>query len=195
MVHGIVLAAGEGRRMGGVKALLDADGTTLVERHVTRLVEIGCTSVVIVVRPTAAASVRVLLLEQARARVEAVETCSQAESLAAGLRVLDASRHDVIVVTPVDMLPAETRTHRALFACLEGPTLAVTPSFRGHGGHPVVARREVFAKYDVSLPPLRELLASLGTARQRIEVDDPLVLGDLDTPSDLHALQTIALTR
>ena len=38
ILSGIVLAAGEGRRMGSTKALLEVRGSTLVEHHVARLV-------------------------------------------------------------------------------------------------------------------------------------------------------------
>jgi|CZKU01.1.fsa_nt_gi CTP:molybdopterin cytidylyltransferase MocA len=194
---GIVLAAGEGRRMGGAKALLALEGATLVEHHVARLVQVGCTTIAVVVRPDTAEVVRTLLREHREARVEAVTTSSQAESLAAGLRALDeagSTRHDVIVVTPVDMLPAEVATHHTLLAHLTGAALAVTPVYGGRGGHPVVARRVMFAPYEAAgagaLAPLREVLAEAAESRRRVEVDDPRVLGDLDTPSDVRAVHT-----
>ena len=192
---GIVLAAGEGRRMGGAKALLQLDGATLVERHVARLVEVGCTSIAVVVRPAIADVVRTLLRAHHEARVHAVLTGSQAESLAAGLRGLGSAGsapHDVLIVTPVDMLPAEVETHRALLEHLTCAALAVTPLYRGRGGHPVIARRAVLARYEDGLrsapPPLRDVLVEAAELRRRVEVDDPRVLGDLDTPDDVHAL-------
>ena len=195
MTHcfGIVLAAGEGRRMGGPKALLEVDGSTLVEFHAARLAEVGCTSIAIVVRPDVADAVRGLLREHPGVRVAAVITSSQAESLAAGLRALHAgsrSQKDVIIVTPVDLMPPLAATYRTLLACLGDTTLAVTPVHAGRGGHPVVAYRALFAPYEVeppqAPPPLRDVLAAV-PSRRRVEVDDPRVLGDLDTPSDLHA--------
>ncbi len=192
ILSGIVLAAGEGRRMGGVKALLELEGATLVEHHVARLVAIGCRSIAVVVRPDAAEVVRALLSDRDEARVEAVTTCSQGESLTAGLRALDqagSSRNDVIIVTPVDMLPAESETYRALLACLTGTALAVTPVHDGRGGHPVIAHRAVLAPFESQVPgappSLRDVLAGAGESRRRVEVDDARVLGDLDTPADL----------
>lgn len=196
-VCGIVLAAGEGRRMGGSKALLELHGATLVEHHVARLVEIGCTSVAVVVQPGLAGVVRALLQAHREVLVHGVTTGSQAESLAVGVRVLHQGRStgdDVIVVTPVDMLPAEARTYRALLAHLTGAVVAVTPLHRGRGGHPVVARRAVLSSYEAdargSAPTLREVLAAVGVPRRRrVELDDPRVLGDLDTPADVRALR------
>ncbi|MET0594285.1 MAG: NTP transferase domain-containing protein [Polyangiaceae bacterium] len=193
---GIVLAAGEGRRMGGTKALIELEGASLVEHHVSRLAEIGCTSIVVVARHTAADVVRSVVGRSREVRVEGVTTNSQAASLAAGLRVLDAagSAHDdVIIVTPVDMLPASSETHRALLACLDGSIVAVTPLHAGRGGHPVILRRQLLAPYEAARddepPSLRDVLAGAMESRRRVEVDDPRVLGDLDTPADLRALR------
>lgn len=195
-LRGIVLAAGEGRRMGGAKALLRLEGQTLVEHHVARLLEVGCTAIAVVVRPETAALVSALLGDLPGAHVEAVSTRSQAESLAAGLAALEATgdpREEVIVVTPVDMMPAALATHHVLLASLTGATLAVTPRYAGRGGHPVIARRPLLAAYEArahTLPPLRVVLEKAGDLRRRVEVVDRRVLGDLDTPSDLLALQT-----
>jgi CTP:molybdopterin cytidylyltransferase MocA len=114
-------------------------------------------------------------------------------------------RDDALIVTPVDMLPAEARTLHALLACLTGEALAVTPLYGGRGGHPVIARRAVLASYEapiaraaiplslaLPLPSLREVLHELADRRLRVEVDDPRVLGDLDTPSDVRALRRTA---
>jgi molybdenum cofactor cytidylyltransferase len=194
-LNGIVLAAGAGRRMGGTKALLELQGATLVEHHVARLAEVGCTSIVVVVPPEAAEAVRALLVGQRAARAEAAITRSQAESLAVGLRALGATGittpNDVLIITPVDLLPAQPATFQTLLACLDGETLAVTPECDGRGGHPVIARRALLTPYDAqqpSTPPsLRDVLTEAGKSRRRVRVDDPRVLGDFDTPSDLLA--------
>ena len=199
-LRAIVLAAGEGRRMGGQKALLEIDGATLVARHVERLLEVGCSSIVVVVRPEAGPRVSELLRAHEAVRVETAATRSQGESLAAGLRRLEGSRGDVVIITPVDMVPAEAGTHQALLGSLTGAALAATPVYRGRGGHPVIAHRSVLAPYERRAegtihgapepvpPPLRDVLAEAGDARRRVEVDDERVVGDLDTPSDVRAL-------
>jgi CTP:molybdopterin cytidylyltransferase MocA len=193
----VVLAAGEGRRMGGATALLEIDGRTLVEHHAERLTEVGCSSIVVVVPPAAARAVTERLLSHRVVHIAAAATASQADSLAAGLRVLAGASGDVVVVTPVDMVPAQRGTHHALLAALtSGTAVAVTPVYRGRGGHPVVVRRSMLAPYEerglpgstLALPPLRDVLAEAGDARRRVEVDDENVLGDLDTPADLRAL-------
>ena len=189
----IVLAAGEGRRMGMPKALLPLAGVPLVERHVRRLLELGCDSIDVVLRPELAAASSVRTAAPGRVFVVAARTATQAESLAAGLRVL-ASRgaghdDDAVLVTPVDLVPPALATLVSLVDALAPPALAVTPVHRGRGGHPVVARCHVLADptgLDGVALPLRARLAALGPRRVRVPVDDPAVLGDFDVPSDLE---------
>jgi CTP:molybdopterin cytidylyltransferase MocA len=181
----IVLAAGEGRRMGTPKALLEVGGVTLVERHVGRLVELGCEAIAVVVRPEVA--VAPSLRSMACVRIVEARTASQAESLAAGLRALEGI-DDPILVTPVDLMPPGLATLRTLLDALAPSVDAVTPVHGGRGGHPVIARHRVLAGSSTGLEgvPLRARLAALGPRRLRIPVEDASVLGDFDVPADLE---------
>lgn len=170
---GVVLAAGEGRRMGRAKARLELDGSTLVELHVDRLLEVGASEVLVVVREPV----------RSRGRVLVAATRSQAESLAVATAALAST--DAVIVTPVDLLPPEPATYRALVAALRDPHDAVTPTFGGKGGHPVVLRPAALAPFRTKEPPtLKDVLDALGPRRLRLRVDDARVLGDFDTPSE-----------
>jgi CTP:molybdopterin cytidylyltransferase MocA len=201
----IVLAAGHGRRMGIPKALLVIDGKTLAEHHVARLVELGCAPVIIVVRPEIAGALRPRLERFRSVSVVTARTGSQAESLVAGARALDSliragggeEAPRSILVSPVDMMPPSRAVVRALRAALVLPLLAVTPTYRGRGGHPIVVRPEVLTPLVRAagqgspghrLSSLREVLERLGPRRARIEIGDPGVLDDLDVPSDVQAV-------
>jgi nicotine blue oxidoreductase len=187
-LFGVVLAAGEGRRMGGPKADLTVGGTSLLAAHRQRLEQSGCETTVLVVRPTTVVSDGVAIVVRA-------ETTSQAASLARALAVLraqcDPAPTDLAIVSPVDLLPASVVTLRTLVRAFEArPELAAaTPTYRGRGGHPPVIAFDALATYgrspECEVPPLRDVLRSLGRARARVEVDDASVLGDFDRPSDL----------
>ena len=214
-VAAIVLAAGEGRRMGIAKALLTLDGVTLVERHVARLVEIGCAPVIVVLRPDVAGALRPRIERERAAHVLAARTTSQAASLVAGARALGAWLSDEhaeehereagrgaltslrsILVSPVDIMPPSPGTVRALRDALVPPLAAATPTHRGRGGHPILVRPEVLARLvradatasaGAELPSLRDVLEGLAERRVRVDVDDPRVLGDFDAPAELPA--------
>lgn len=186
----ILLAAGEGRRMGGPKALLVIEGKSLLYGHVKRLREVGCAPIVVVVPTGILAPVRELLRDTSGVALVARDTDSMSASLTIGLEHVPPAA-SVVVVSPVDALPAQSSTLRALIAAaLEEEVEVATPSYRGRGGHPVVARETLLRAFRQAYPgTLRDLIRSTGSRRRRLEVDDAAVGHDLDTPADLAALR------
>lgn len=184
----IILAAGAGERMGGSKALLLIDGKPLVKGHIERALEAGCERVVVVARPEVAARLGEIL----HVTVVPVTTDEQAQSLAAGARKVGKRGDSRVLITPVDAPPVSLATIQALFAAIDGKTEVATPHHAGKGGHPVACRAKVLSVYgkehEGNLRPLREVLEALEASRVRIEVDDPRVGVDLDTPEDVIAL-------
>jgi CTP:molybdopterin cytidylyltransferase MocA len=176
-VSGVVLAAGAGERMGGPKALLVIDGELLARAHARRLREAGCAHVVIVTRAELAHRF------EHDGQVAVSSAPDPAGSLAIGLRALAPSPEDIVVVTPVDAWPGRVETIALLVAAVRDGADAATPSRAGRGGHPVAVRARVL---EADVPrPLRDALADLGPLRVRLEVDDPGVAIDLDTPDDV----------
>jgi CTP:molybdopterin cytidylyltransferase MocA len=117
---------------------------------------------------------------------------SDAPDMAGSLRIgLDRlpKRETIVVITPVDALPAEEATLGRLAKALEEDVLivAATPTFGGRGGHPVVIRRSALDALRGG-GTLHELLTNLGERRLRIEVDDPATTTDLDEPAQVIAL-------
>jgi molybdenum cofactor cytidylyltransferase len=184
-VVGIVLAAGDGVRMGGSKALLALDGEALVVTHAARLSEAGCGRVVAVVRADVLGTVGVV--KQTRFVVS--RSPDQAGSLAVALREDRGPPDEIIVVAPVDSAPAGTQTIGRLVDEVAKGALAATPRFETKSGHPIACRRSVLEPYrgDAPYPPLRDLLRSLGAKRSQVDVNDPRVVIDLDTPEDVVA--------
>jgi len=181
---GIVLAAGSGQRMGGAKARLVVSGTSLASTHATRLREAGCDDVVMVVRTEDADVVPANVLTAISSAPE------PAGSLLVGLKRLPIDGNvgeEIVVITPIDVVPVRADTIRALARELDrGGTVAATPTCRGRGGHPVVLRRKVL---DELTPDgsLRDVLSALGVRRVRMETDDLAILTDLDMPDDVIA--------
>jgi len=185
-VVGIVLAAGDGVRMGGSKALLVIDGEPLALVHAARLAEGGCARVVVVVREEVLA--RLGVANDARLVVSDAE--DQAGSLAVALREHRAPPDEIVVVTPVDAAPAGRETVVRLIDEVARGALAATPRYETKSGHPIACRRSVLEPYrgKPPFPPLRDVLRALGDKRARVDVTDPRVGVDLDTPEDVVAL-------
>ncbi|RYZ03046.1 MAG: nucleotidyltransferase family protein [Myxococcales bacterium] len=186
---GIVLAAGEGRRMGGPKALLVIDGKPLVLAHVQRLQSAGCRPILVVVRATIAGQVQELLGAQPEAQLCTVDTFSMAESLSAALGSVSPRPERSVVVAPVDTLPVQLATLQALLQAVTAAGVhAATPRYQGRGGHPVVALQSLLQKFrDGYSGTLRDLLRSAEAGRRWLDVEDPAVTTAFDTPADLAA--------
>ncbi len=183
VIVGIVLAAGDGTRMGGSKALLLFGSEPLCRVHARNLLDAGASRVIVVVRPHVVEGI------EATTGMELVPSAAidQAGSLSLAVRALpdgDAA----FLITPVDCVPASSQTLARLLDLLaHGESLAVTPRFQGKGGHPVACRSEVLSPYRVGPrpPPLRDVLAGLGARRDWVDVDDPAIGTDLDAPADV----------
>ncbi len=172
--------------MGGRKARLLVMGEALVFLHARRLVEAGFEPIV-VAHPADRASIALDGIASAsNAKVVASTEADQAGSLAVGVRALPPNA-EVVLITPVDALPASEVTLRRMVCALEVGVLAVTPTYKGKRGHPVLVRRSVLDVYDEGRRPLCEVLASLGSHRVLLDTEDPHVITDLDDAESLLA--------
>ncbi len=215
MMSALVLAAGAGTRLGQPKARLLIHGVPLALLHVRRAREAGCDRIVVVTRRAdrewVGREAEVAVSEEPeqagslRVGVAAMfgggggdgdgDGDGGGDGGGDGDGVGDGGGDgdgdgggDWVLVTPVDALPARTDTISLLFAALGDAVDAVTPVANGKGGHPVILRATVLRRaYAAGAPPLRDVLQGLGARRLRVEVDDPNVVTNLDTPADVRA--------
>jgi molybdenum cofactor cytidylyltransferase len=193
VIPGIILAAGRSTRMGASKALLpiahDRRAPTFVTRIATTLLEGGAIDVVVVVR----GDDRALHLEvdalgtRARCVVNAHADDGQLSSLIAGLDAVDRPGVHGIILTPVDVPFVRVETVRALIAdAASGRAPIVRPTHRGRHGHPVFFARAVFDEVRHADPSVGAKAVIRAHAHDLIdlEVDDPGVLHDIDSPDD-----------
>ena len=198
----ILLAAGAGRRMGGVaKCLLQFNGSSLLERLLRQLWQLRC------LRGTELHNL-VLVLGQHAQEIHAhltqlpqemVPLCvintrpddGIASSLRTGLQAL-ASDVDQVVVVLVDLPLLDAMDINAALDAFgaRAPGIRVQiPWVHGEPGHPVIFDAHVLAELLSSIPPsLRQWRAAHPQAVCLWEVNNPHYTHDLDTPDDFNAL-------
>ncbi len=192
----VLMAAGAGKRLGGPKALLEwPSGRTvkpLAIAHADERLAAESGRVLVVTRKPIVAS----LLGHVRPGLDllasdAADELGPAGSLAFAVARLGDDAIDVVIASPVDTPPAKAETVAALLDALakDPELLAARPLFHGRTGHPVVLRAAALERYRApDPPPLRDVLHAMGDACGAVEVADPTVLLDLDTPADVMGL-------
>jgi molybdenum cofactor cytidylyltransferase len=190
-VAGLILAAGESRRMGRPKALVELGGRSFVELGNELLCAAGCTPVLVV-----DGAHRLTAISKAEVVHNEAWQCGPLSSLQVGLRrvLVIAPDIDAVLVHHVERPRVRVETLRALLAGLaREPDCVWQPTCEGISGHPVVWPRALFGEL-LALDPnhmsARELLRGNAAARRRkLDVDDPGVLENIDGPEDLARLR------
>ena len=185
-VAALVLAAGGGRRYGMPKALVEYEGSLLVERAV-RTARAACDPVLVVLGAGAVEVWRRADLDGATVLANRDWETGMASSLRVGLDGLRGwpGHLDAALVLLVDM-PGMTPAALHRLAGLAAPDALAVATYDGVRGHPVLLGREHWAGVAASAAGdegARRYLA----AREVTEVDctglaDPL---DLDVPPEV----------
>lgn len=191
-VAGVVLAAGEGRRYGAPKALINFDGRRLVERATATLLEGGCRPVVVVL---GAASTEV----EAGADLGAATVVhnngwreGMASSLRIGLDAAERSRAQAALVLQVDQPVVTPALVERLIAGWRAGAGAAAASYGGEARNPVVLDRSLWdavraqAHGEQGARVVLRANPQLVTAVACDDVGDPR---DIDEPADLAPLE------
>ena len=182
----ILLAAGASSRMGQPKPLLDWRGQPLVAAQLAALAAAGCDPVIVVLGAHAHA-IRRALPPAARSTVNHAWRQGRAGSIRAAARLVPA-HIDQIAIASVDQPCSTSAVRCAINALAADPHANIAvPRHAGRNGHPPV--------FDAALLPelqrvaersegLREIRRRWRDATIFVDIDDPTVLLNLNTPDD-----------
>jgi CTP:molybdopterin cytidylyltransferase MocA len=183
-VAGILLAAGEGSRLGQPKALVEIGGELLAARGVALLGDGGAAPVIVVTGATAVDLTRVIIVHNPDWR------SGMGSSLAAGLATVPDSC-DAAVIALVDQpLVGPEAVRRLIDARLAGATVAVA-TYDGAPRNPVLLGRETWAEVtclavgDAGARPFLRAHPELVT---KVECGDTGRPDDVDTRADLDRI-------
>ena len=191
-VAGILLAAGEGSRIGRPKALVELGGQTLAERGVALLRAGGADPVLVV---TGAAAVEI---DGARAVHNPDWRSGMGSSLAAGLRALDETGPGAAVIALADQPLVGAEAVRRLIAAYQAGASVAVAAYAGKPRNPVLIAREHWAAVtelaagDTGARPFLRARPDLVTL---VECGDTGSPDDVDTPEDLARVRTATTFR
>ena len=182
---GILLAAGASKRFGADKLLHPLTAQTPIALAALANLHSGVPRVIAVVRPGAS------LLESRLSEAGAtVILCANAEEgMGASLAAAVAASGDVAgwIIALADMPFIRPHTIGAVAASLAAGAAIVAPTYHGERGHPVGLSSHFRAQLEALRGDegARSILRLNQSKVTLIDVDDPGVCRDIDTPADL----------
>jgi molybdenum cofactor cytidylyltransferase len=198
---GVILAAGESSRMGTEKALLPwppsspgqpQSGESFLAAAI-RSLSPPTDFVLVVAGKNEAIVAPIAYAEGASIVVNPDPGRGQFSSLQAGLHEVLNRGRDTAIITLVDRPPAATATVQAVRDAYEAAgnnIWAVVPEYSGKHGHPFVAGREMIEVFLQESPTAtaREVEHRYRDHILYLQVDDPFVVVNINTPDDYAAL-------
>ena len=192
-IAGILLAAGSATRFGGDKLLAPLRGGAARSGPSVECVGLASCRHLLAAVPRVVAVVRpgdtVLAGMLAAAGAEVVPCPAARDGMGASLScgVRAAADASGWIVALADMPWIAPATIARVAAAIADGAGVVAPFYRGTRGHPVGFGADCYA----ALTPLtgdagaRDVVAAQGARLVRVDVDDPGILRDVDTPADL----------
>ncbi len=185
-ICGILLAAGASKRFGADKLLHPLIGQAPVALASLANLRAAIPQVIVVVRPGAPRLENLL----AEAGATVILCANADEGMGASLATAVRATGDVAgwVVALADMPYIRPETISKVAASLAAGAAIVAPAYRGERGHPV----GLSSRFRAQLEALRGDAGARSVLKQHadvievIEVDDPGVCRDIDTPGDLR---------
>lgn len=193
-IHGILLAAGHSSRMHRPKQLLPWQGRPLV-RHVAEMALASRLASLVVVAGAEATAVRQALTGLSGPCTIVVcpdYTQGLAASFRCGLGALPATVAGamILLVDQPHITPGLIDRLISTFAATPGVP-AVIPRYQGQRGNPVLLAAHLFAELATLEGDIgaRAVLARYAATVRWLDVDDPAVVEDIDTPADYERSQ------
>jgi len=187
---GLLLAAGEGRRLGTPKALVSLDGELLVDRAVAALADAGCAPVLVVLGARAGDVVARARLDGAVVVVNDGWAEGIGSSLRVGLQALSELGAARVVVALADQPRIGADVVRRLVSH-PADVAAVAASYGGRAGNPVRLDASVWAEVSATANGDVGARAWMRAHPERVQVvacDDLGSDDDIDTREDLIRL-------
>ena len=187
-IEAILLAAGESRRMGFPKPLLRIGDETFLARSINSILTVVPRLVAVLgghaerIRSAIPNDPRIVAVENPRYQA------GQLSSLKVGLGVIGGDADAVLVHLADHPLVKRSTFERAVAEFASGRGAIVIARHAGKRGHPVIFAAALFEEL-LSAPEEEGAKAVVNRDPARVvyvEVDDPGVTLDLDTPADLE---------
>jgi molybdenum cofactor cytidylyltransferase len=191
MIAGLILAAGESRRMGRDKALLNYRGRSFLSAIIATLQAAGAEKIAVVLGHHAAEIQRSIASLDTLIAYNPNYRAGQTSSLQAGLAALTEFAPEAVVLCLVDhpaVTPGVIQQLVERYRLSKAPV--VIPTYHGERGHPVLLGNALIPEL-MHLDPgtgANSVIHKYGETTELVEVDDAGVVLDIDDPESYEKL-------
>jgi len=187
MISTIILAAGQSKRMGQPKMLLPWGNENVLTHVISVFQSVGMYDIIVVTGGTRE-QIEVLAskLNVRTAYNDEHTTSEMLSSIQCGIRALTSRTQAVLIGLGDQPQVQEGSVRRVCETFQESKSNLVVPSYQMRRGHPWLVARPLWdelLKMDSSKSP-REILNNHANEIEYVDVDNPSILQDLDTPED-----------
>jgi molybdenum cofactor cytidylyltransferase len=189
VVAALILAAGRSERMGRPKALLKQvfTGQTFVSHLISIARQAGLPTIFVIGRSENVELAAEVREHGASLLLNVLADGGQLSSIIAGLDAAERLDASAILVMPVDVpLVSSTVISEVLRAAERSDAQILRATHAGQHGHPVLFKRSVFRELRAADPSIgaRAVVRADAARVLDVEMDDPAILFDIDTPED-----------
>jgi len=187
-VAAIVAAAGSSRRMGSCKQLLDLGGKTVLARCLGTLLSGGVRDIVVVVGRQGGRVSAAAWRFPVQIAVNDNPAGDMASSVLTGRRALATVSSGVIVALCDYPLVTSRTIAQLVSAHSADPASILIPCHGGQKGHPTLFPAACLAELTAA-STLRDIVHRDSRRVRMLEVDDPGILLDMDTPDEYFRIK------
>jgi molybdenum cofactor cytidylyltransferase len=184
---GVVLAAGESRRMGTPKQLLPFGEQTILERVVDTLLTAGVGQVIVVLGHLADRVRTVLGDRPVQAVVNAAYRRGMLTSVKCGVQAISTDHNAVLFALGDQPQIDSAVVGEVISAYRTGDAGIVIPRYNGKKGHPIIINLPRYREAIVDLPDsagLNALVQEYADDVRLIDVATEDIIHDIDVPED-----------
>lgn len=184
---GVVLAAGESRRMGQPKQLLAFGEHTILERVVDTLLTAGVGEVIVVLGHLAERVGAVLGDRPVRPVINESYRQGMLSSVKCGVRAIDAGYEAVLFALGDQPQIQSAVVREVIRAYRAGSSGIVIPCYEGKKGHPIIINLRRYREAIANLPEgvgLNLLMQEHADDVRLIDVASEDIIRDIDVPDD-----------
>ncbi|MFC2061100.1 NTP transferase domain-containing protein [Elusimicrobiota bacterium] len=189
-ITAIILAAGESARMGSPKALLKIEDKNFIDIIREKLMEAGISDICLVLGAGAGDVKSNLNTDGLNIKINENWEKGQLSSLKTGLKGV-SDQANAVMMCLIDHPQVQLETIKKLIVgFMDTKADIVIPQYQERGGHPVIYNKTVFkALMEAPLDKGARVIAKDSQYNiLKVDVDDPYIRQDIDTPEEYNQI-------